>query len=189
MLGVPTTALWGRQGRRAPQQLPHCTDTNMGAQGGEWTCPGSQTGHVWANCPQCQCSLPSCGLHQWARCPEGVLHYQEDPADTPSQDPLTSLGGIQLEGPARPPSTGKGSECLSRTKTSIQTAVTQSSERWGREQSMKTPQRRQLMQAEGGEELNGGNSERGKWEIFKMREEMGKRTLRHNLISWGHLNL
>lgn len=119
----------------------------------------------------------------------GFSHYHEDPADAPSQVPLTSLGGIQLEGPARPPSTGKGSECLSCTKTSIQMAVTQSSELWGREQSRKTPQRRQLMQAEGGEELNGGNSESGKWEIFKMREGTGKRTLRHNLLSWGHLNL
>lgn len=33
------------------------------------------------------------------------------------------------------------------------------------------------MQAEGGEELDGGSSERGKGEIFRMREERGKWTL------------
>lgn len=144
MHGVPTTALWGRQEGRAPQQLLHCTDTNMGAQGGEWTCPGSQARHAWADCPQCQSILClPVGCTSVPDTPRGFLHNHEDPEGAPSLVPLSSPGGIQLEGPARPPHPGKGLTCLSCTKTSIQMAVIQSSELWGREQSRKTPWRRQ----------------------------------------------
>lgn len=83
--------------------------------------------------PSARVSLPSCRVHQCARPPKGVSAQPWEPAGTPSLVPLYSPGGIQLEGPARPPRPGKGPTCLSCTKTSIQMAVIQSSERWGRE--------------------------------------------------------
>lgn len=92
----------GRGEGHLPQQLLHCTDTNMGAQGGEWTCPGSQAGHGWANCSQRQSALClPVGCTSVPDTPRGFLHYHEDPAGAPSQVPLSSPGGHSTGRPSK----------------------------------------------------------------------------------------
>lgn len=107
--------------------------------------------------------------------PRGFLHYHEDPAGAPSQVPLPSPGAIQLEGPARPPSTGKGSEVSVMHKNEHPDGSYPEFRALGKRTIKENPpEEAGSCRLKVGRSWMGEAQRGGKGEIFKIREERGE---------------